>query len=364
MARYETPGVFDVSRPSKTGADPYGRPVITGHQPMMTDPMVKESDPSKVTNVPVTWSEPTVAAQPVQPQMVQNPAYATTEAYSEPDPQYQTSAGGYGADNSQMVNPMPPTQEYRRRSFWRRPTVIFLLILILLAGAYSAVDAFTSVGLPFYIFRKKQAAVQTQNTAPPPVQNTAPAIPSGFTQFNLPGTTLSFAYPTVWGTPAATSEPGFSKRGGTNKSDGTYAYLVNFAAKKDIQIAFTSSKFLPPARAATYYDYLQWCVGTSDAKFYKSILHFTTVAKVDTPTTTTCDQGPLTDAAKQDVTTIVQLKTKSSDGKTVLGDLYTKNLTATDLPVLRVKDTAMTNSAEVKILLGTIKISSSSNQTP
>src|SRR4029078_6001815 len=133
--------------------------------------------------------------------------------------------------------------------------------------------------LPFYVFRKKQQAAETQTVTPPVAkQNTTPTIPTGFTQFSLPGTTLSFAYPTVWGTPAATTEPGFSKRGGTNKSDGTYAYLVSFATNKNVQIALTSAKYLPAARATLYYDYLQWCVGTADAKFYKSILHFTTVA--------------------------------------------------------------------------------------
>src|SRR3954469_836310 len=114
MARYETPGVFDVSPPNRAGADPYGRPVITGHQPMMTDPMVREGQPAKTTNVPVTMDEPAMADPYAQPQLGQSPAYTTTDQYS--DPQYQPQPGGYDG-NSQPPNSMPPQPEYRRRGF-------------------------------------------------------------------------------------------------------------------------------------------------------------------------------------------------------------------------------------------------------
>jgi hypothetical protein len=127
----------------------------------------------------------------------------------------------------------------------------------------------------------------------------------------------------------------------------------------------TSDKFLPPARATLYYDYLQWCTGTNDAKIYKSLLHFATgTDKVDVPTTVTCDQGPLADATKVNETTILQAKTKAPDGKADLGDLYTKNLTDKDLVVIRVKDTTMTHGADIKTLLGTVKISAATKTTP
>jgi hypothetical protein len=52
----------------------------------------------------------------------------------------------------------------------------------------------------------------------------------------------------------------------------------------------------------------------------------------------------------------LQQKTKDSAGA-VLGDLYTKNLTANkDIPVLRIKDSTMKNGDDIKKLLATIKV--------
>src|SRR5262249_11366538 len=119
------------------------------------------------------------------------------------------------------------------------------------------------------------------------------------------------AYPTAWGAPAVTTDPGYSQRSSTAKSDGTYAYIVNFATNKDVQMAFTSAKYLPATRTSLYYDYLQWCTGTNDAKVYKSLMHFTTSAGVDTPSTVTCDQGPLTDATKLNSAAILQAKLRT-----------------------------------------------------
>jgi hypothetical protein len=116
----------------------------------------------------------------------------------------------------------------------------------------------------------------------------------------------------------------------------------------------TSSKYLPASDSKLYYQFLQWCVGTNDNKFYKQTLHATTENKVDIAGTVTCDQGPLTDATKLDDSTIVQLKTKDNAGA-VLGDLYTKNLTSKDLTVLRIKDTQSKNSEDIKKLLSSVK---------
>jgi hypothetical protein len=244
----------------------------------------------------------------------------------------------------------------------------FLALLIIVAG-YLVIDlglVKSDVNLPFHIFNKQQKKTAAV-TAPapsvqtPPAAPTGPVVPDGFTAYKLVGSGISFDYPTVWGKPTATADPGFSKRGGTNKTDGTYAYLVSFAANKDVQVVATSSKYLPPARGAQYYDFLEWCTGTNDGKFYKQSLHFTTTAGVDTPGTIACDQGPLTDATKLDDLTIVQLKAKDSDGKTALGDLYTQNLNKGDYSVLRVKDAAMANADNIKKLLATVQVSSNSS---
>jgi hypothetical protein len=236
--------------------------------------------------------------------------------------------------------------------------MIMLIVLLLLVGGYLVIDSGlikTSINLPLHVFKQKTDTPAVATT--PPAQNPATAtaaVPTGFTEYKLAGTTITFAAPTTWGQPASDTEAGYTSRGTAAKSDGTYAYLVTFATNKDIQIAVTSAKFLPVARGTTYYDYLQWCTGTSDSKTYLSVLHFSTANKVDTPTTVACDQGPLNDATKLDSSTIVELAAKSADG-TSLGDLYTKNLTSADLPVFRVKDAAMTSSADIKKLLLTVK---------
>jgi hypothetical protein len=246
----------------------------------------------------------------------------------------------------------------------------WLIVLAVLAvvGGFLAVDAGlvkSDVKLPFHIFNKQKTSKTAASTTvvktskpstPPPVQST---VPTGFTKYAVSETSISFAYPTVWGAATVAKDPGFSKRGGTNKTDGTYAYKINFAANKDIEVALTSSKYLPASRGALYYDFLDWCSGTNDNKFYKNSLHFTSQSGVDTPGTIACDQGPLTDATKIDDTTIMQQKTKDSSGA-ILGDLYTKNLTANkEIPVLRVKDSTMKNSEDIKKVLATIKTNDS-----
>lgn len=271
-------------------------------------------------------------------------------------PATEPSTGG----GSELHVPTGHTNYHHKPRIW----VWVLLVIIALASIYAAVDAKTD-WLPFHIFNhdnnqpttpannstsSNQSATQNQST-----------LPDGFTRYQPVGTPLTFAYPTIWGTPTTTTDPGFSQRGTNKKSDGAHAYLVNFATNKDVEIAITSSKYLPAARGALYYDDLQWCIGTADSKFYKSQLHFTTTAGVDSASTTTCDQGPLTDAVKINSAIIVQQKTKDAGGA-IIGDVYTANLSDASLPVLRVKDAKMTNGDAIKQLLNTIAGSSNTTQ--
>jgi hypothetical protein len=238
---------------------------------------------------------------------------------------------------------------------------LILALLLILVAAYLAIDAgliASGIKLPFHIFKQK-TAVPTASTTPPTTkqqQNTPPAssLPAGFDKYSLTGTDITIAAQSSWGKPESASEEGFTSRSASAKSDGVYAYLVTFPNNKDVQIAVTSSKFLPAARGAQYYDFLQWCTGTNDGKIYKSILNFTTANGASTPSTISCDQGPLTDATKLSPNSIVQLKTKDASG-TVIGDLYTKNLSETSLPVFRIKDASMTNGDNIKLMLPTIK---------
>lgn len=378
----DNPRVFDISKPNRFGPDPTGRPIIPGHHPMMPDPLIKRGEPPRVTSVPVMSDEDHTAmpgsgfaAHPADPfgapgeAMSPGPEenlpspFTPIESLIDPHSAGPAPALEGGGDNSHLIGnlPLPNAPGAGPGRLWRSPLTLIVSALVLLFALYAILDAMTSVALPFHIFRKTTPVSQTTSAPAAPanqsVNSTQPTIPAGFTQYKIAGTTVIFAYPTAWGTPTASPDLGYTKRGGTNKSDGTYAYLVNFASNKDVQAVVTSSKYLPPIRASLYYDFIQLCIGTSDAKYYKSLLHFSTTDKIDTPTTITCDQGPLTDATKLNDSTIVQLKTKGSDGKTVLGDLYTTNIADKDYPVLRVKDATMTNAANIKTLISSIRVS-------
>lgn len=239
-------------------------------------------------------------------------------------------------------------------------------VVVLIVAVYLLLDSgliSTGINLPFHVFK------QEKNSAQPPASSAAtqaPAVqpasnlPAGFKLYNLSGTPITFAAPSTWGEPTSETEQGYAKRGGTNQPSGTYSYLVTFATNKDIQIAVTSNQYLPPARDRQYYDYLQWCTGTNDGKFYQSILNYTTDStKVDTPSTVSCDQGPLSGATKLDDTTLLVSKAADASNKTI-GDIYIKNMSDKNLPVFRVKDAAMTNGADIKNLLDTVKLAPSS----
>jgi len=410
--------VFDVTRPSHVNPPATSKPVIVGHQPQASDPMVKDGDihfgtekpepqTTKIQIMDDSLGSGSEHSQPAEPadnshpepvafpaghhQTVEPPAAHTEDdtspaIFSEPEPEGQAAgppatppepmpAATPQADlppestapampQEQATEPVQPGH-IESLHFSQPPSgggtmkFILPLILLLLAGAYLAIDAGLiggGINLPFHIFKQESKdtnpapAVQAPAPKQQPVTSTAPA---GFKIYQLADTVVAFAAPTAWGDPTSTNEQGYSERGGTNKPDGVHAYLVSFAKNKDIQLAVTSSKFLPPARAAQYYDYLQWCTGTNDGKFYQSTLHFATENKVDSPSTITCDQGPLLDTEKIDSKTIVQSKAKT--GTNILGDVYTKNLDDRELVVFRVLDKAMTNGDDIKNLLGTVK---------
>ena len=379
--------VFDVTKPSHVNPSATSKPVIVGHQPTMSDPMVKRQGGlgSEPTRIPINVSRPLESgtiggpsAEYTSPNFLESPTPASAP---EPDNQSFEAPAAFSAPaqfNTPAAMPaqpetvLPPTEptphieelhftEPQRRRKW--PIVVFLF-LALLVGAYLAIDSGlikSSINLPVHFFKQK-AATSTPPASPAASTNTpsTPATPAGFNTYKISGTSIVFAAPTTWGAPTSTAEPGYSQRGGTNQSDGTHAYLVDFATNKDVEIAVTSSKYLPPPRTAPlYYDYLQWCVGTNDGQIYESILHFSTANKIDTPTTITCDQGPVPGASKLDSTIIVQTKAPDTSGK-VIGDIYIKNLTDPSLVVFRVKDAVMTNGDNIKQLLGTVQISSAS----
>lgn len=394
--------VFDISKPHAVSPDATSRPIIVGHKPTMNDPMVNEEQDSEVPTMVNTRDEPTPSdplpaevpsstdwpephhegfqtdgEQPPEPDDIDK-ALATnlfSEAHHEtpgPGTQFTPAAS---ADEPRSV---PDIQEHvmghpaaplvlpagkSRHHRWLTRLLFWLGLLILLGMlVYALLDARlvkTNLDLPFHIFKQETADPAPVTKAPTSSKITQSTVAAGFTEYSLPNTPVKMVYPTAWGTPTVTSEEGFSKRGGTNKSDGSYAYLLNFATNKDVQIALTSGKYLPASRAATYYDFLQWCEGTNDKKIYKSLLHYTTADGVDTPTTITCDQGPLTDATEIDELTIVQPGTRGVDGSE-LGDLYTRNLKFsevlnTDLVVVRVKDAAKTNGDDIKKLLSGVR---------
>jgi len=339
--------------PAPAATEPAAEPESTVDKPPMDEPSTSPFE--SPTEAPEPAEEAPTPTEPSEP---------ASEA--EPTPSDDNQPTPPPVDNAPVPEePAPPIAHVEALHFepqhrggglkW-----LILGLLVLLVAAYLAIDAgiiASGVKLPFHIFKQKNTPTPAATTTPPASQSTqAPVsnLPAGFKKYNLTNTDISFAAPSSWGSANSSSEDGYSSRSTSAKPDGTYAYLVTFSNNKDVQIAVTSGKFLPAARGALYYDFLQWCTGTSDGKIYKSVLNFTTANGVSTPSTISCDQGPLLDATKLSDNSIVQLKTKDASGA-VIGDLYTKNLSETSLPVFRVKDAAMTNGDNIKLMLPTVK---------
>ena len=385
--------VFDISRPGHSSPNPTSKPIIVGHHPTMADPMVNKEMPDSPQHIPVndTSVQPAPADnEPLrggedtslfaasantgstlshsdEPTLTPSPEASDDSSSVFPTNEPETPSPEVPAEAMPDSEPMPPVEQpahveglhvetpKRRGPFMK----ILLLLLVLLVAGYLLIDSGvikTGINLPLHIFKqKKPAATATSDNTAAKQQAAVTSVPAGFTEYKIAGTSVTFAAPAAWGTPTSATDPGYSTRGGAVKSDGTYAYLVDFATNKDVEIAVTSAKYLPTKRPTLYYDFLQWCVGTNDGKFYETAMHFTTSTdKLDTPSTTSCDQGPVA-ALKVDDSTIVQAKAASTDGK-VIGDIYTKNLQNTNLPVFRVKDATSVNGADIKQLLTTVKV--------
>lgn len=391
--------IFDISKPNRTAPGASGRPIIVGHHPTMADPMIapQANEPTtepqgtdysgQMEAVPMPQEPPKESAfpsytsaatpsslPPVDPSIshgfIENnkpvetplaPPIADIQSFMRPD-QPETPPS-WESDDHSKVTPAPVGHRTKNKS--KKAPWIVAAILVVLAGAYLAIDAGvfgSSINLPFHIFSQDEQVLDfpasSSSTQDSSANTSQTTLPTGYTNYNLAGTSLSIALPSAWGTPTVVPEMGYSKRGGANKADSTYAYIINFATNKDVQIALTSAKYLPPARAVFYYDFLQWCTGTADSKFYKQSLRFTTTAGIDTPATVVCDQGPLTDATKVNDTTIVQTGVKAADGS-ALGDIYTRNLKIADLPAMRVKDATGKNGDDIKKVLDNLTLTSS-----
>ncbi len=384
------PTVFDINKPRTFGATPSARPVITGHQPIMPDPMVTPQETpspggSKISvkvdefsNSSATMegepqlsppfklrsddNESTAQQAPYMPVsdltgITQNQPSTSpklTQASEIKDEQIVTTdpkPSVFGSSNHTPVNGgKTPNHRRSHAKLW----LALLVIVIVLAGAYAAIDKgliLSNINLPVHIFKKTDISVSNPQSSSP---GTQASIPAGFTVTKLVEANLTFDYPTAWGAPTATTDQGFSKRSTSAKADANYAFIITFPNNKDVQVAITSGKLLPPARTAQYYDFLGWCVGTVDAKYYAGVLHFSSAGGVDSPTTVACDQGPLNNVAKLTNDTIVQTNVKNTDGSP-LGDIYTKNIANNDYVVVRAKDATMKNGDLVQTMLGTIQ---------
>lgn len=375
------PTVFDINKPHTYGVSPSARPVIVGHQPTMPDPMVtpQEAPKPSASKISVVFDEPAnhSADMDGEPQLsppfkpdddsdssaqrapympvsdltgiTQTNSRAKEEIISDQQVTTDPKPSVFGSSNHSPVNNSgQPKKSKSRSKVWP----LLLVGLVLLAGIYAAIDKgliLKSVNLPVHIFKKT-----TTVTTSPAVTPQA-TIPSGFTGTKLVEAGLTFAFPTAWGAPTAATDLGFTSRSSGAKADVNYAFLLAFPNNKDVQVTITSGKYLPPARSTQYFDFLGWCVGSADAKYYAGVLRFSTDAnKTDTPTTVTCDQGPLNNVVKLASDTIVQTNIKNADGSLV-GDVYTKNLKNNDYVVARVKDATMKNGDLIQAMLGTIQ---------
>lgn len=351
---------FDIAGPGRGGISPTARPVVP--QPIsVNDSMVREvgfaSPPRDPDAISVTVNRSTPPTPTVAPVEELAPAIADHNDNALPPAQPISAGQLFQPDTSQPGLAQPPDQPMpdmnspkpkRRSKLW----LWVVLVFAVLAGAYLAVDAKlvgSNINLPYHFFSQKTATKSDSSTS------AKSSLPAGFSQYQLNDAKVGFGAPTSWGTPTSSSDPGYSQRGGSLKSDTTHAFLVTFAQNKDVQLALTSSSSLPGSTDNRYFDYLQWCQGTIDQQLYLQRLIFTTTDGVDTPATIVCDQGPLKNAVQIDSTTILTPKSSTS-ASAANADIYIKNLSGnSSASVLRVVDAAMTNSDDIKLLLSTVQ---------
>lgn len=358
------PTAFDLSKPLSYGAAPPGRAGAANNQATAVDSMFApaETPPQSGSKINVKVNESPFSSAAIESETgsvspftpapglagsSQNQAGINDRQISPNKPKPSVlGGGGYGS----APKSDEPKYPKRRKKLW----LIILGLLAVAAGVYGAIDKgliFSNVNLPYHIFDQASTVTSDSSSTSPSSQLN---VPTGFAATKLVEANLTFAYPAAWGAPTASVDQGFTKRSSTAKADSSYAFIVDFPDNKDVQLAVTSGKFLPPARGIQYYDYLSWCLGTVDANYYVGALHFSTADGTDTPTTASCDQGPLNNAAKLSSDTIVQTNLKNTDGST-LGNLYTRNLKNNDYEVARVKDVTMKNGDQIQIMLASIQ---------
>jgi len=191
-------GVFDVSKPQQVPPDASGRPIIVGHRPTLSDPMVKDQlshmAPRPKISVPVMTDEgpveaPQVAQPPVAPgfeppqplqavvppqnfapsapvaahpesvplppapeptMMAAPPAMSPPAAMAQPLPQSVPLPPEARVDPNHLAGNLtvahPPAADLD--GYWRKP-LIGLSIVILLIIAYILIATQTTLPLPF-----------------------------------------------------------------------------------------------------------------------------------------------------------------------------------------------------------------------
>lgn len=207
--------VFDVSRPHRSSPSATSKPIIVGHHPLMSDPMMKEENQQehglfsshiekKVTPVHVTMdeAEPEAggslpftgpkhpkeefqgampgATEPakepdetpkVQPDSPTGPQYTSVESLMDEkhDPAPFSASGSDDSEPPISALPMPhpkgagPRGKGKKIALWTTT-----LLVLVLAGGYLAVDAKlidSDIKLPFEIFKEKNTPVATAPVA-------------------------------------------------------------------------------------------------------------------------------------------------------------------------------------------------------
>ncbi len=236
--------VFDVSKPNRSAPNPTSRPIIVGHQPMMSDPMVKDDkddsaqlprpsehktitinapDDDSASEVPVTNSAPpapkvasehpesiaaTAAAAPIAEQAAQ--ALPPGELHLTPvddligHPHHANLHHSSHQPTHQVTEPQLRHQTKDKSS--KKGLWVLLLLLLLVVASYLVLDARlikTSIKLPFHVF-KQPAPVTVQTVNTPASASTATKTPvttdpyANWKTFKLSNEGLSFQYPGAW----------------------------------------------------------------------------------------------------------------------------------------------------------------------